>query len=130
MHWSLFYGSLNMCTFMTHPVYLKHSNDVARQVETPSKSPNFVTRKIWFVVRNDVHITLEDALYHECKTSKCCNGCIFGLTTCQVLRHVAPFLAPFVLRDPQRCNSMIAKQSIQRYFYVGLFTDLHWKFLF
>ena len=25
--------------------------------------------------------------------------------------------------NPQRCNSMIAKQSIQRYFYVGLFTD-------
>ena len=45
----------------------KHSNDVARQVETPDKSAVFVARQICFVTRHEFHVTLEDTLYNDCK---------------------------------------------------------------
>ena len=46
----------------------KHSNDVARQVETPGKSTTFV-------VRHNFHVALEITLYDDCKTSRCSNRC-------------------------------------------------------
>ena len=69
----------------------KHSSDVARQVETPSK-------RTTFVVRHDFHVALVVTLYHDCKTSKYCNRyrCVFSLTTCEVLRHAASFFSAFV----------------------------------
>ena len=69
----------------------KHSNDVARQVETPSKRTIFVSRQIYLVARHNFHVVSVVQLYHDCKTSKCCNRCIFSLTTCEVLRNAASF---------------------------------------
>ena len=54
------------------------------QVETPGKRTTFVARQIY-------HVSLVVTLYHDCKTSKCCNGCIFSLTTCEVLRYAVSF---------------------------------------
>ena len=59
----------------------KHLNDVARQIETPGKAR--ISAK--FVARHDFHVNLEDTLYHDCERSRCCNGCIFSLTTCELL---------------------------------------------
>ena len=54
------------------------------QVETPSKRTILVARQIY-------HVALVVTLYHDCKTSKCCNRCIFSLTVCEVLRYAASF---------------------------------------
>ena len=67
----------------------KLSNDVARQVETPNKRTDFVARRNFYVAP-------VVTLYHDCKTSKCCNRCIFSLITCELLRHVASCCAAFV----------------------------------
>ena len=69
----------------------KHSNDVARQAETPSKRTIFFARQIYVVPRHNFHVTSVVTLYHDCKTSKHSNKCIFNLTTCEVLRHAASF---------------------------------------
>ena len=69
----------------------KHANDVARQVETPSKKTTFAARHIYLVTRHNFHVASVVTLYHDCKTSKCCNGCIFSLTTCEVLRHAVSY---------------------------------------
>ena len=75
----------------------KHSSDVERQVETPSKRTISVARQIYLVARHNFHVALVVTLYHDCKTSKCCNRCIFSLTACeQLLRHVALCCAAFV----------------------------------
>ena len=47
----------------------KLSNDVARQVETPSKRTDFVVQQIYLVVRRNFHVASVVTLYHECKTS-------------------------------------------------------------
>ena len=60
----------------------KHSNDVAKETETPGKKTIFVARRIY-------HVEWVVTLYHDCKTSTCCNRCIFSLTPCEVLPHVA-----------------------------------------
>ena len=70
---------------------LQHSNDVAQQVETPGKATVLVVQQKDLVTRHDIHVALEIALYHGWKTSKCCNRRIFSLTTCEILRHAAPF---------------------------------------
>ena len=67
----------------------KHSNDVAQQVETLSKRTIFVVQKI-----NRVASVV--TLYNDCKTSTCCNKCIFSLTTCEVLRYAASYFSAFV----------------------------------
>ena len=66
----------------------KHSNSFMRQVETPSK-------RTIFVARHNFHVA-SVMLYHDRKTSKCCNRCIVSLTTCKVLRHAASFFSAFV----------------------------------
>ena len=70
-------------------------------VDTPSKRTIFVAwwicRKLkhqvrgQFLSRDKFHVTLVVTLYHDCKTSKCYNRCIFSLTTYEVLRHAASF---------------------------------------
>ena len=62
----------------------KHSNDVARQVGTLSK-------RTIFVARCNFYVASVVTLYHDLKTSKCCNRCIFSLTTWEVLRHATSF---------------------------------------
>ena len=62
----------------------------------PGKSTIFAVRQICNVTRNDFNVTLEDTSYHDCRISRCCNRCIFSLTTYEVLRHAALFLAAFV----------------------------------
>ena len=66
----------------------KHSNDVARQVEEPSKATIFVSQQIY--------VALDVTLYHGWKTRKYRHRCISGLTVCEVLRPVAPFSVAFV----------------------------------
>ena len=54
------------------------------QVETLSK------RTIFFHVTNlSCHIGCY--IYHDCKTSKCCNRCIFSLTTYELLQYAVSF---------------------------------------
>ena len=72
------------------------SNDVARPVKTPSKRTDFVAREIYLVERRNFYVASVVTLYRDCKISECCDRCIFSLTTCEVLRHVAPYCAPFV----------------------------------
>ena len=73
----------------------KHSNNVARKVETLSKRTIYVVRQIYLVARHNFYVASVVTLYHDCKTSKCCNRCIFSLTTCELLRHVAScFIRP------------------------------------
>ena len=67
-----------------------------QQFETPSKRTIFVARQIYLVARHNFHVTSVVTLYHDCKTSKCCNRCIFSFTTCELLRHVAWCCAAFV----------------------------------
>ena len=55
----------------------KHSNDVARQVETPWNST------IW---SHDTTCRVEVTLYYDCKTHRYSNKDIFSLTTCELLR--------------------------------------------
>ena len=81
-----------------------HSNDVARQVETPLKSTTFV-------VRHDFNVALEVTLYSDCKIRGCCKTCIFSLTICEVLRHAAPF---FCSNRPIYHNTLILR------FWLGL----------
>ena len=45
--------------------------------------------KISLAVRHNFHVASVVTLYYDCKTSKCCNRCIFSLTTYEVLRHAA-----------------------------------------
>ena len=59
-------------------------SDVARHIETADKVKKFVAR-------HNFHVALEATLYHDFKTSECCNRCIFSLTTCEVLRYAALF---------------------------------------
>ena len=74
----------------------KLSNDVARQVETSNKRTDFVARQIYLVARRNFYVAPVVTLCHDCKTSKCCDRCIFSLTACEVLRHVASCCAAFV----------------------------------
>ena len=74
----------------------KHSSDVPQQVETPSKRTIFVAEQIYLVTQHNFHVASVVMLYHDCTTSKCCNRCIFSLTTCELLRRVASYCAAFV----------------------------------
>ena len=51
---------------------------------------------ICLVAQHNFHVASVVTLYHDCRTSKCCNRCIFSLTTCELLRHVAWCCAAFV----------------------------------
>ena len=73
-----------------------HSNNVARQVETPSKRTIFVARQIYPVARHNFYVASVVTLYHGCKTSKYCNRSIFSLTVCELLQHVASSCAAFL----------------------------------
>ena len=77
------FGKVLLCRKLRW-ICCKHSSDVARQVEKPSK-------RTIFVARHNYHVASVVTLYHDCKTSKCCNKCIFSLTTCEALRHAALF---------------------------------------
>ena len=59
----------------------KHSNNVARQGETLGKATVFVVHEIYFVVRHNSHVVLEVTLFHDHKTSRYCNRCMFSLST-------------------------------------------------
>ena len=48
----------------------KHSDDVARQVETPGKRIIFVARQISFVVGHNFLVASMVTLYHDCKQVK------------------------------------------------------------
>ena len=52
---------------------------------------NFAMQQIYLVVHIYFHVTSVLMLYHDCKTSKCCNRRIFSLTTCEILQHAASF---------------------------------------
>ena len=45
----------------------RHSNDVMRQVETPTKAAIFVARQIYLVPRRNFHVALEVTSYHDWK---------------------------------------------------------------
>ena len=61
-------GQIVLCRKLTW-ICRKHSNDVARQVETPSKRTIFVERQIYLAARHTFHVASVVTLYHDCKTS-------------------------------------------------------------
>ena len=74
-------------TILTSYLDKSHSHDIARQVETAEKATIFL-----FATGHNFHVALEGMLYCDWKTSRCCNGCIFSLSTSEVLRHATSFL--------------------------------------
>ena len=53
----------------------------------------FLSReKIYLVAQNNFYVALVVTSYHDCKTSKCCNRCIFNLATDEVLLIFSAFV--------------------------------------
>ena len=52
-------------------------------------------------------------LYHDWKTSRCCNRCIFSLTTCEALRHTAPFLLHLSGISPEKCQVELCSKYVR-----------------
>ena len=69
----------------------KHANDVVWLV-LKHKWTILVAWQNYLVTRHNFHVALGVTLHHDWKTSRSYDGCIFRLTTCQVLQHGAPFL--------------------------------------
>ena len=69
----------------------KHSNDVARQLETPGNVISFLAQQMYLVAQHNLPVVFEVTLCHDWKI-KCCNRCIFNLTACEILGHAATFL--------------------------------------
>ena len=80
---------LNMIENMVLTSYLDKSYFVANygeyvasiQVMSRDKLKHQARRQLYLVARLNFHVASVVTLYHECKTSKCCNRCIFSLIT-------------------------------------------------
>ena len=96
----------NMIENMGLTSYFDKSYFVARiQMMSFGKLKHQVKGQFYLVAQHNFHVASVVTLYYDCKTSKCCNRCIFSLTTCEVLRHTASFFL----------HSHAARSSIQKF---------------
>ena len=86
-------------------------NDVALQVAIPGKATIFVARQIYLVARHSFYVALEVTLYHDWKTSRCCNRDILVWITmkyCDMLHHFCCFRAVY-------CKTLIPSMPMSYY---------------